>query len=213
MSEQNPAQYPGQGPKPPAKDPPGGSKTGPGNPFDLFRRYVRPRDYIRALADAFFDRHLRGHYVIGVHVRGTDWMAWDDIPFAALFASIEARLAVVVGGRTCRIFLATDEAGVVDQFAQRFGDRLICYDTVRRAKSQARAATGPAKGPVPGYVAKSSTSPAKTARTSWSNVCSWARAISSSTTAPLWGGPPLGSDQRPSRSRICDLADAPPGRR
>jgi hypothetical protein len=136
----------------------GHRQPGPGlrsSRSDLFKRYVRPRDYIRLKAEAFFDSRLRGHHVVGVHVRGSDWRTLDQIPFAEFFATVEARLATVGGGTSCRIFLATDEAQVVEVFAQRFGDRLICYDAVRRAIDEERGGAGPTRGPVPGYVAKS----------------------------------------------------------
>lgn len=39
---------------------------------EIIRAFVRPRRYIERAVDQFYDEHMRGCEVIGVHVRGTD---------------------------------------------------------------------------------------------------------------------------------------------
>lgn len=123
---------------------------------DLIRRYVRPREHIRRKASELFEARLRGHYVIGVHVRGTDGLSDPGrpgtIPFGRCFQEIGRRLTAV-GASRCRVFLATDEQYVVDLFQRRFGDELVLYDAVRSAKGAAPLGTGPTGQRIPGYIA------------------------------------------------------------
>jgi hypothetical protein len=123
---------------------------------DLIRRYVRPRAHIRRKVSELYDARLRGHHVIGVHVRGTDGL--DDpgrpseIPFDRYFEEIERRVTTT-GTSSCRVFLATDEQHVVERFQDRFGGALVLYDAARSPRGAASLGAGPTGQRMPGYIA------------------------------------------------------------
>lgn len=124
----------------------------------LVRRYVRPRQHVRGHAERLFNDALRGHPLIGVHVRGTDhdlapWCG-GDAAIEQYFAQIEDRLGAM-GRRSSRIFLATDEQYVVERFAERFGDTVVYREQIRSVNGDERFGQGPTGQPVPGYVASS----------------------------------------------------------
>lgn len=123
---------------------------------DLLHRYVRPREHIRTEVSALYDDRLRGHFVVGVHVRGTDGLAdpvrADRIPFTRYFEEIAQRSAAT-DGRSRRVFLATDEENVVEVFRRLYGDDLVTRDQVRSAPGADPLGTGPTGQRVPGYIA------------------------------------------------------------
>ena len=124
---------------------------------ELVRRFIRPRDHIRRKALGLFEDALRGHYVIGAHVRGTDGHRAPargvETPIDRYFAEIEQKLSTI-GRRSCRVFLATDEQYVVELFENRFGDLLVYHDAVRSAEGDAAVGSGPTGQAVPGYITK-----------------------------------------------------------
>ena len=124
---------------------------------ELLRRYIRPRDHVRKKALGLFERALRGHYVIGAHVRGTDSLRAPargvELPIDRYFAEIERKLSTI-GRSACRVFLATDEQFVVDLFEKRFGDVLVYHDAVRSAEGEDAFGRGPTGQGVPGYITR-----------------------------------------------------------
>ena len=123
---------------------------------DLIRRYVRPREHIRLKAAEIYDSYLKGHYVIGVHVRGTDGHGAPargvTIPFDRYFAEIEQK-SRELGDEACRVFLATDEQAIVSLFEDRLRDRLVYLDTVRKVDGDEVFGVGPTGQVMPGYIA------------------------------------------------------------
>jgi len=127
---------------------------------DLVRRYIRPRDHIQRKVSELFDARLRGYYVIGVHVRGTDGHSAPsggvEIPFDRYFYEIEQKFATF-GKSACRVFLATDEQNVVSRFEKRFGEELVHYDAVRNIDGEEVFGVGPTGQVMPGYIGKGGT--------------------------------------------------------
>ena len=130
----------------------------------LIRRYVKPRSYIQRRVDELHASRLAGHYVIGVHVRGTDGYGAPargvEISFDRYFDVIEERMAAV-GPDRCRVFLATDEEAVVSRFEARLGARLVYCDTHRKVDGDPVFGTGPTGQVMPGYLATADAWPAR----------------------------------------------------
>lgn len=122
---------------------------------DLVRRRIGFQPHMAAKIADFHDRHLRGSYVVGVHVRGTDGHSSPargrEIPFDAYFGEIDRKCAEV-GQRKCRILLATDEESYVRLFRERYGDRLVCYDAIRSVAGDDVFGKGPTGQVLPAYI-------------------------------------------------------------
>jgi hypothetical protein len=107
---------------------------------ELGRRYVgdfiRVKPYITAKVDDFVERRMKGHYVFGAHVRGTDFAYAEPTAPEDYMRAIE-RLANEKGLPDFRVFLATDQQQFVDLFGSEYGERLLTYDALRSSDDTA----------------------------------------------------------------------------
>jgi hypothetical protein len=101
---------------------------------DSIRRFVRVKPHILAKVDGFWDRYLRGHQVLGVHIRGTDLRYAPPVSPAEYFEPIERYLAE---HSSARLFLATDQIQYLEVMRKRFGPIVRSYDCLRSATSTA----------------------------------------------------------------------------
>jgi hypothetical protein len=123
----------------------------------IISRYIRPRGYLRQKADAFFQQHLRGYPVIGVHVRGTDAASkletrphrQGSLVLPRYAAEVQRLLAV---HPTARVFVATDEQSSLDFLREAFGDRVVAIEGLRHESGEA-AGHGPTGWLMPAYIA------------------------------------------------------------
>ncbi|HEX8646223.1 MAG TPA: hypothetical protein VF715_04940 [Thermoleophilaceae bacterium] len=123
---------------------------------EIMRSFVRPRAYVEAKAGEFFDAHMRGSDVIGVHVRGTDAVSAQetrDYRQGSLdLARYERELGRLLEDRPeARILVATDAQASLDRLAETFGERVLAYDAVRHTGGEA-AGSGPTGCIMPAYV-------------------------------------------------------------
>lgn len=100
--------------------------------YALISKYIRFRPQILEEASRFEEEHFEGHYMIGVHYRGTDKMKEE----ASVIHPHEVYRYVMdkirsLGRKDYRIFLATDDAGTARLFASAFSGRICLQDTVR----------------------------------------------------------------------------------
>jgi hypothetical protein len=123
----------------------------------IIHRFIRPRDYIRQKVHEFYRRHMEGHYVIGVHARGTDATSKQEIrphrqgslALAKYVTEVERLLEVQPAAR---IFVATDARSSLDYLKEAFGDRVLATDSIRHENGEA-AGQGPTGWVMPAYVA------------------------------------------------------------
>lgn len=135
------------------------------DPSDALRRkakaivddFVRPRAYLRRKADEFFARHMAGHHLIGVHVRGTDATSPQErrsfrqgsLVLPRYLQEIDRRLS---REPTAKIFVASDDQASVDHLADVFGSRVIAYESIRHRGGEP-AGRGPTGWIMPAYIA------------------------------------------------------------
>jgi hypothetical protein len=135
------------------------------DPDDRIRRrvkaiideFIRPRRYILDKVDAFFDTHLGGRPLIGVHARGTDATSTAEprefrqgsLDLARYVAELERLLTIRPGAR---ILVASDEQASVDHLRARFGESVVAYDSVRHQSGEV-ASEGPTGWIMPAYIA------------------------------------------------------------
>ena len=135
------------------------------DPSDALRReakavldsFVRPRSYLAQKVEDFYTRQMAGHYVVGLHARGTDATSTQEIrPFrqgslvlSRYYAEIERILEVEPDAK---VFAASDDQSSVNRLAAAFPQRVIAYDSVRHQGGEA-AGQGPTGWIMPAYIA------------------------------------------------------------
>ena len=120
-------------------------------------RYVQPRSYIRQKVEDFYATHLAGHYVIGVHTRGTDATSVQEVRafrqgslmLPRYIAEIERLLDI---HPEARIFVASDEESSLKCLTAAFPHQVVSYDSVRHQGGDA-AGQGPTGWIMPAYIA------------------------------------------------------------
>lgn len=122
----------------------------------ILSRFVRPRAYICDKVDSFFDAHMSGSEVIGVHARGTDAVSTREKRAYRQGSLNLERFEDVIEGLlderpAARVFVATDAQSSLDRLKTRFGERVIAYDVVRHLDGEA-AGSGPTGAIMPAYI-------------------------------------------------------------
>jgi hypothetical protein len=123
----------------------------------ILRKYVRPRAYIRRKVDGFYNRHMAGGSVIGVHARGTDAISKEEIrphrQGSLMLARYGAELRRLLDIHpAAKVFIATDDRASLDYFKEEFGSRVVAYDSIRHECGEA-AGKGPTGWIMPAYIA------------------------------------------------------------
>jgi hypothetical protein len=124
---------------------------------EIIGTFVRPRAYVEQKARRFFDENMRGHEVVGVHVRGTDAVSGSETREyrrgSLRLSRFVAELARLVKRRpSARILVATDAQASLDHLRQAFGDRVIAYGAIRHEGGEP-AGRGPTGCIMPAYIA------------------------------------------------------------
>jgi len=101
---------------------------------ETVRRHVRVKPHVLDQVDDFFDREMKGRYVLGVHMRGTDLHYAPPISPAEYFEPIDRHLARHPGAL---VYLATDQVQYVELMRRRYPDVLIGRDCLRSETSTA----------------------------------------------------------------------------
>ena len=102
----------------------------------MVSKYVRVKAAVRERADAFFRDYLQGSYLLGVHIRGTDFAYAEPIAPELYFDAIRSH-ARARALDSYKIFLATDQEQFVERFRAEFGDRLVASDCLRSTSAVA----------------------------------------------------------------------------
>jgi hypothetical protein len=102
----------------------------------LFAKYLRLKPAVAQAVDAYYERHLKGHRWLAVHIRGSDKVT-EQRDLADLNASyhplIEQYLAA---DPALKIFLLTDSTTYLAEFGERYGDRVHSIDAQRSDSNQ-----------------------------------------------------------------------------
>lgn len=123
---------------------------------NIIERYVRPRSYLREKADRYFEQHLAGSFLIGVHIRGTDAISRrvhhphrkGSLNLKKCVATIRELLEAEPHAK---VFVATDDQRSLDFVKNAFGNQVEAYDSIRHRKGRL-AGKGPLVWPMPAYI-------------------------------------------------------------
>jgi hypothetical protein len=95
----------------------------------LTSRYIAIKQSILAEVEDYVESHMKGHRVLGIHIRGTDLSYSPPVPISAYLDEINRRVDKFGYDR---LFLATDQAQYVETLKQRYGGQLI-FQSCRRS--------------------------------------------------------------------------------
>lgn len=119
--------------------------------------FIRPRAYILQKANDFFEQYMTGHYLIGVHVRGTDAISKQEIRShrqgSLMLSKYVTGIDRLLGVQPrAKIFVATDDQSSLDYLVEAFSSRVIAYNSIRHQGGEA-AGQGPTGWIMPAYIA------------------------------------------------------------
>ena len=98
----------------------------------IIQKYVRLKPNVASQVNCFYDSHMAGKTVVGLHVRST-----DNIGLEHLSVSLERYCRLVDAySSTAAIYVATDSSLVLAQLKERYGERLIHSECVRSNNSK-----------------------------------------------------------------------------
>lgn len=103
----------------------------------LMEKYIHVKSYIETQVNDFYLKNMEGKNICGVHVRTTD--SNDDLdkrpPLLREYLE-EVTLYIkyaelLANDQDVKVFLATDDATVFEEFKDKFGEKLLCCDFTR----------------------------------------------------------------------------------
>jgi hypothetical protein len=97
---------------------------------EIIAAYVRPRSEILESVEELWREKVGDTFCIGVHVRGTDkFNEAPPVPFDLICATVENIVRRVP--IPWRLYVATDEVNILENFQSRFGACVACQSAVR----------------------------------------------------------------------------------
>ncbi len=101
----------------------------------LVTKYIKLKKHLRDEIEIFHDRHMKGAYVVGVHLRGTDKLTNVANPKAMKIIGPEdyfKRLDPMLKSHSgAKVFVATDQEQFLDEFKMRYGAKVVHCNSVR----------------------------------------------------------------------------------
>lgn len=100
----------------------------------LAHKYIKLRPALAHEVDGFVNKNFKGHFVIGIHYRGTDKSS--EAPRTSYGKVTEEinRQVHLRGLTDFKIFVATDEQGFLEYLKEKFPNRVIELPGVERSK-------------------------------------------------------------------------------
>lgn len=98
----------------------------------LIKKYIKVRKPINKEINRFVKNNFGDSFIIGVHYRGTDKNVVEAprLKYERLYEAV-VKLIGEVNQPNYRIFIATDEAQLIDYMKAQFPDRIVCLPAIR----------------------------------------------------------------------------------
>jgi len=93
----------------------------------LIHQYVKPNSRINEKVEIFYQQHLAGFTVLGVHVRGTDhWKETSEKRLPSLMSWVKKAQSILETlPQPRKIFIASDNNEVIKKFVFYFGTEMV----------------------------------------------------------------------------------------
>lgn len=95
----------------------------------LITKYIQVKEEYLEEVEAFYEEHLKGSFIIGVHYRGTDkWLEATRVSYEEVIAKVEG---ILLDHENAKIFLATDELSFLEKMKDLFDNNLYYIEAQR----------------------------------------------------------------------------------
>lgn len=101
---------------------------------ELIKKYIHLKSDIKKELKEYTEAHFKGHYVIGVHHRGTDKATeWTIVPYEKTVGEIQKIINSLSKKdlKKYKIYVATDDQNFLDYIIKKYSSIVICSDFVR----------------------------------------------------------------------------------
>ncbi len=95
---------------------------------ETYNKYIRIKPSTLSRVNEFWETHLAGQPVLGIHIRGTDLSYAPPISPAEYFPHVDRWLD---SHKEPKIFLATDQQQYLTTIKDRYGEMVVSYDSSR----------------------------------------------------------------------------------
>jgi hypothetical protein len=96
---------------------------------ELIRKYIKVKRPMQEAIDQFVRANFDGHYVIGIHYRGTDKSSEAvRVPYERVRGEV---MKYAMEHPNYKVFVATDEQGFVSYMKSQFGSNVCCINAHR----------------------------------------------------------------------------------
>ncbi len=100
---------------------------------NIIKKHIRIRGFIQKRVDEFYNKEMKKHHVLGVHIRGC-----NDLQPAQghkiMTRYIKATSRYIDNRSDVKIFVATDYAKSLTRMKKEFGDHIISDENVKRSQ-------------------------------------------------------------------------------
>ena len=95
----------------------------------LIKPFIKPNKIVQNKLNLFFNKHMKGKYTIGIHLRGTD--KHQEIKPVPIKTIIQTANALAQQIDNCQFFIATDDARLLETAKATLNRPVIYYDAHR----------------------------------------------------------------------------------
>ncbi|NVJ48098.1 MAG: hypothetical protein HWE07_13265 [Cytophagia bacterium] len=96
------------------------------------QKYLKPKTTISKKVELFTSAHFNSSFIIGVHIRGTDFAYAKPTPIETYLNGIAELLKRTPIG-AYQIYVATDQIQYLETFKKHYGDKVLSWNAVRSA--------------------------------------------------------------------------------
>lgn len=103
--------------------------------YRLINDYIKVKSNILQKVDNFYDAHFSAHKILGIHMRGTDKGTANVreslmriIKPEEYYSHINEYIQI---HPACRIFVATDQKQFLQRMINKYGERVLSYNSIR----------------------------------------------------------------------------------
>jgi len=114
--------------------------------YQFIQAYIHLKQHIQKKLDTFVNRNFRGHFVIGVHHRGTDKiLEWPPVPYKKTYEAIKEVIKGLseTDKKDFVIYIATDDKNFLTFIKKRFPKKIIYNEFARSINSTPLHEYGP----------------------------------------------------------------------
>ncbi|WP_422008417.1 hypothetical protein [Roseivirga pacifica] len=94
------------------------------------QEYIRPKEHILKKVESFIATQFKASFIIGIHIRGSDFAYAKPTPIQAYFEEVD-RLVDERNDKDYQIYVATDQSQYLDEFEKRYSGKVIYLNAVR----------------------------------------------------------------------------------